>query len=117
MKICSNRIRVLEIAAMAGRMVKVSFNDKHIDTNTFEKYVKLFIRDGSIAYEGVVLVGKSLLFSLVLSTVRSRVPLRTSISALPMVSTLARVASTVDDGSTPCARRYLRTRSERRSST
>lgn len=43
--------RVIEIAAMAGKDVKVSFNDKNMEANTFEKYVKLFIRDGTIAYE------------------------------------------------------------------
>ena len=45
--------RVLEIAAMAGKDVKVSFNDDGIKTNTFEKFVKLFITDEKcIAYEG-----------------------------------------------------------------
>ena len=44
--------RVLEIAAMAGKDVKVSFNGNDIKTNTFEKFVKLFITDEKcIAYE------------------------------------------------------------------
>ena len=44
--------RVLEIAAMAGKEVKVSFNGAHIDTNTFEKFVRLFMRDSAgLAYE------------------------------------------------------------------
>ena len=44
--------RVLEIAAMAGKDVKVSFNGEEIKTNTFEKFVKLFITDEKcIAYE------------------------------------------------------------------
>lgn len=44
--------RVLEIAAMAGKEVKVTYNDSEIKTNTFEKFVKLFISDEkNIAYE------------------------------------------------------------------
>jgi len=44
--------RVLEIAAMAGKDVKVSYNSSEIKTNTFEKYVKLFMSDEkNIAYE------------------------------------------------------------------
>jgi len=44
--------RVFEIAAMAGKDVKVSFNKEEVKTNTFEKFVKLFISDEKhIAYE------------------------------------------------------------------
>lgn len=44
--------RVIELAALAGRDVKVSWNGTTIITNTFEKFVKLFVRDGAaIAYE------------------------------------------------------------------
>jgi len=44
--------RVLEIAAMAGKEIKVSFNNSEIKTNTFEKFVKLFTQnDKNIAYE------------------------------------------------------------------
>ena len=44
--------RVVELAALAGKDVKVSLNGATITTNTFEKFVKLFVRDeASIAYE------------------------------------------------------------------
>ena len=44
--------RVLEIASLAGKDVKVSFNGSDIKTNTFEKYVKLFMQnEKNIAYE------------------------------------------------------------------
>jgi DNA topoisomerase-2 len=44
--------RVLEIAAMAGKDVKVSYNNEEIKTNTFEKFVKLFTQnEKNIAYE------------------------------------------------------------------
>ena len=44
--------RVLEIAAMAGKDVKVTYNGSELKTNTFEKFVKLFMSDEkSIAYE------------------------------------------------------------------
>jgi DNA topoisomerase-2 len=44
--------RAVELAAMAGRDVKVSWNGATIAANTFEKFVKLFVRDESaIAYE------------------------------------------------------------------
>jgi len=44
--------RVLEIAAMAGKDVKVTYNGSEIKTNTFEKFVKLFITEEKhIAYE------------------------------------------------------------------
>jgi DNA topoisomerase-2 len=48
--------RVLEIAAMAGKDVRVTFNGTHVDTNTFEKFVKLFMRDdSSLSYEKLTL--------------------------------------------------------------
>ncbi len=44
--------RAVELAAMAGRDVRVKYNDKVVETNTFEKFVKLFVREGeSVAYE------------------------------------------------------------------
>lgn len=44
--------RVMEIAALAGKEVKVSFNGTHVETNTFEKYVRHFVRDSAgLAYE------------------------------------------------------------------
>ena len=44
--------RVLEISSLAGKDIKVSFNGADIKTNTFEKYVKLFIQEEkNIAYE------------------------------------------------------------------
>lgn len=39
--------RTIELAAMAGKEVKVSWNDAAITTNTFEKFIKLFIKDGA----------------------------------------------------------------------
>lgn len=44
--------RALELSAMAGKDVKVSWNGSTIATNTFEKFVKLFVKaDAPIAYE------------------------------------------------------------------
>ena len=44
--------RAVELAAMAGRDVKVTWNGAVIPTNTFEKFVKLFVRDdATVAYE------------------------------------------------------------------
>ena len=44
--------RVIEIAAMAGKDVAVTFNGSQIKTNTFEKFVKLFTQnEKNIAYE------------------------------------------------------------------
>ena len=44
--------RVLEISCLCNKDVKVSYNGQEIKTNTFEKFVKLFISDEkSIAYE------------------------------------------------------------------
>jgi hypothetical protein len=46
------KTRVIEIAAMAGKDVKVSWNGETIVTNTFEKFARLFVRDdATIAYE------------------------------------------------------------------
>ena len=44
--------RIVELAALAGKDVKVTLNKAAIATNTFEKFVKLFVKDEStIAYE------------------------------------------------------------------
>jgi DNA topoisomerase-2 len=44
--------RAIELAALAGKDVKVSWNGEVISTNTFEKFTHLFVRDeASIAYE------------------------------------------------------------------
>jgi len=44
--------RAIELAAMAGKEVKVTWNGALVPTNTFEKFIHLFIRDGtSHAYE------------------------------------------------------------------
>jgi DNA topoisomerase-2 len=44
--------RVVELAALAGKEVKVSWNGEVIKANTFEKFVKLFVQDeAAIAYE------------------------------------------------------------------
>lgn len=44
--------RAIEIAALAGKEVKVTWNGETIATNTFEKYVKLFVKDeAALAYE------------------------------------------------------------------
>jgi DNA topoisomerase-2 len=44
--------RAIELAAMAGREVRVTWNGAAIPTNTFEKFVKLFVRDeAALAYE------------------------------------------------------------------
>ena len=46
------RTRVVELAAMAGKEVKVMYNGVAQPTNTFEKFVKLFVKDDmSVAYE------------------------------------------------------------------
>jgi DNA topoisomerase-2 len=44
--------RAIELAAMAGKDVKVSWNGSVVPTNTFEKFINLFVKDGtSHAYE------------------------------------------------------------------
>jgi DNA topoisomerase II len=44
--------RAIELAALAGKDVKVSWNGEVLSTNTFEKFTHLFVRDeASIAYE------------------------------------------------------------------
>jgi DNA topoisomerase-2 len=46
------KTRAVELAALAGKDVKVSYNGAAIATNTFEKYTRLFVKDGAaIAYE------------------------------------------------------------------
>ena len=46
------KTRVIELAAMAGKEVKVTCNGWTVGTNTFEKFVKLFVRDNTpVAYE------------------------------------------------------------------
>lgn len=46
------RTRCLELAALAGKDVKVSWNGETVATNTFEKFVRLFVKDGAVlAYE------------------------------------------------------------------
>lgn len=39
--------RVVELAALAGKDVKISWNGAEVKTDTFEKFVRLFIRDES----------------------------------------------------------------------
>ena len=44
--------RAIELAALAGKEVKVSWNGDVISTNTFERFTHLFVKDeASIAYE------------------------------------------------------------------
>jgi DNA topoisomerase-2 len=44
--------RCVELAALAGKEVKVSWNGETVATNTFEKFVRLFVKDGAVmAYE------------------------------------------------------------------
>ena len=46
------RTRAIELAALAGKEVKVTWNGELISTNTFEKFTHLFVKDeASIAYE------------------------------------------------------------------
>ena len=46
------KTRIIELAAMAGKDVKVTSNGVTLATNTFEKFVKLFVKDDTaIAYE------------------------------------------------------------------
>ena len=46
------RTRATELAAMAGKDVRVTYNGTVVATNTFEKFVKLFVRDdAAVAYE------------------------------------------------------------------
>ena len=42
--------RAIEIAATLGKDVKVSWNGAPIAANTFEKFIKLFLRDGMTGY-------------------------------------------------------------------
>jgi DNA topoisomerase-2 len=45
--------RTVELAALVGKEVKVTWNGTVVGSNTFEKYIKLFLRDGmtGFAYE------------------------------------------------------------------
>jgi DNA topoisomerase-2 len=45
--------RIIELAALVGKDVKVTWNGAVVTSNTFEKYIKLFLRDGMTgsAYE------------------------------------------------------------------
>lgn len=45
--------RIIELAALVGKEVKVSWNGTVVGSNTFEKFIKLFLRDGmtGFAYE------------------------------------------------------------------
>jgi len=45
--------RTVELAALVGKEVKVTWNGAVVGSNTFEKYIKLFLRDGmtGFAYE------------------------------------------------------------------
>ena len=45
--------RIVELAALVGKDVKVTWNGAVITSNTFEKFIKLFLRDGmtGFAYE------------------------------------------------------------------
>jgi DNA topoisomerase II len=45
------KTRVVELAAMAGKDVKITYNGWTVATNTFEKFVKLFVKDDTVAYE------------------------------------------------------------------
>jgi DNA topoisomerase-2 len=42
--------RAVELAALVGKDVKVSWNGTVIANNTFEKFIKLFLRDGMTGY-------------------------------------------------------------------
>jgi DNA topoisomerase-2 len=44
--------RTVELAALCGKEVKVTYNGEAIGANTFDKFVKLFVKDGaSVVYE------------------------------------------------------------------
>lgn len=42
--------RVIELAGLVGKDVKITWNGTAVATNTFEKYIKLFLRDGLTGY-------------------------------------------------------------------
>ena len=42
--------RVVELASLVGKDVKVTWNGAVMGNNTFEKYMKLFLRDGATGY-------------------------------------------------------------------
>ncbi len=46
------KTRTIELAALAGKDVKVTFNCEPVETNTFEKFVRLFLQTSStVVYE------------------------------------------------------------------
>jgi len=46
------KTRVIELAMLAGAAVKVTFNGETVETNTFEKFVRLFLQTSStVVYE------------------------------------------------------------------
>jgi DNA topoisomerase-2 len=49
--------RVIETAALVGAGVKVSWNGATVAVNTFEKYVKLFLKDGASAHAAYEVAG------------------------------------------------------------
>ena len=49
--------RVIETAALVGAAVKVTWNGAVIATNTFEKYVKLFLKEGSSSHAAYEVAG------------------------------------------------------------
>jgi DNA topoisomerase-2 len=42
--------RIIELAALVGKDVKVTWNGSVVASNQFEKYIKLFLRDGMTGY-------------------------------------------------------------------
>lgn len=42
--------RIIELAGLVGRELKVSWNGAVVGSNTFEKFIKLFLRDGLSGY-------------------------------------------------------------------
>lgn len=42
--------RVIELAGLVGKELKVSWNGSVVSSNTFEKFIKLFLRDGLSGY-------------------------------------------------------------------
>jgi DNA topoisomerase-2 len=42
--------RIVELASLVGKDVKVTWNGAVVGNNTFEKYMKLFLRDGATGY-------------------------------------------------------------------
>jgi hypothetical protein len=42
--------RIVKLAALVGKDVKVSWNGAAVGGNTFEKFIKLFLRDGMTGF-------------------------------------------------------------------